>query len=95
VSTLTVEDTTGRLKAAEDVDDAPPPSTGGKLYLTKEQWEVRWKEKQKGGVAGTSKSGDRRRRPRHGAPTSSGGTGTVPGRKLGRDQCRKCGQTGH
>jgi hypothetical protein len=34
VSTLTVEDITGRLKAAEDVDDAPPLSMGGKLYLT-------------------------------------------------------------
>jgi hypothetical protein len=36
VSTLTVEDITGRLKAAEDADDAPPPSMGGKLYLTEE-----------------------------------------------------------
>jgi transposase InsO family protein len=95
VSTLTVEDITGRLKAAEDADDAPPPSTGGKLYLTEEQWEARRKEQQKGGDAGTSKSGDRRRHPRRGVPASSGRTGTGPGRKLGRDQCRKCGQTGH
>jgi hypothetical protein len=45
--------------------------------------------------AGTSKSGDWRRRPRRGAPASSGGTGTGPGHKLGHDQCRKCGKTGH
>jgi hypothetical protein len=93
VLTLMVEDITGRLKAAEDADDAPPPSMRGKLYLTEEQWEAQWKEK--GGDAGMSKSGDRRRRPRRGAPASSGGTGTGPSHKLGRDRCRKCGKTSH
>jgi hypothetical protein len=40
VSTLTVEDIIGRLKSAEDEDDMPPSSIGGKLYLTEEQWEA-------------------------------------------------------
>lgn len=36
VSTLTVEDITDRLKAAEDEDDVSPSSIEGKLYLTEE-----------------------------------------------------------
>jgi hypothetical protein len=65
VSTLTVEDITGWLKADEDADDAPPPLTRGKLYLTEEQQEARWKEKYRND-AGASKSGNHRRRPRRG-----------------------------
>ena len=38
VSTLTLADVTGRLKAAEDELEAPPASlhNGGRLYLTEE-----------------------------------------------------------
>ena len=43
LATLTLEDATGRLRAAEEAeaedDVAPPPGADGKLLLTMEQWE--------------------------------------------------------
>ncbi|WVZ57632.1 hypothetical protein U9M48_007993 [Paspalum notatum var. saurae] len=104
VSTLTVEEITGRLKAAEEDDDPPPPNAGGKLYLTEEQWEARLKEKQSASNSGdSSKSGNNRRRPRGGASNGGGGkrtsagsgSGSGFGRTMGRNRCRKCGKTSH
>ena len=49
LATLTLEDATGRLRAAEEAeaedDGAPPPGTDGKLLLTMEQWDVRRRER--------------------------------------------------
>ncbi|XP_078433074.1 uncharacterized protein LOC144704507 [Wolffia australiana] len=46
VSTLTVADLTGRLKAAEDAFEETPSSMHreGKLYLTEEEWNARQKK---------------------------------------------------
>ncbi|WVZ50972.1 hypothetical protein U9M48_002169 [Paspalum notatum var. saurae] len=102
VSTLTVEEITGRLKATEEDDDPLPPNAGGKLYLTEEQWEARLKEKQSASKSGDlSKSGNNRRRPRRRASNGGGGertgagSGSGSGRTVCRNQCRKCGKTGH
>ncbi|WVZ58549.1 hypothetical protein U9M48_008815 [Paspalum notatum var. saurae] len=48
VSTLTLAEVTGRLKAAEEELEAPPPSVhhNGKLYLTEEAWEAKWKQRE-------------------------------------------------
>ena len=41
IDTLSVEEVTGRLKAATDDEPAPAQTIGGKLYLTEEEWEKR------------------------------------------------------
>jgi hypothetical protein len=44
ISTLTLVNVTGRLKAAEEEPEAPPPMMqhNGKLYLLEEAWEEKW-----------------------------------------------------
>ena len=37
LSTLTVEEVTGRLKAVEDREPPPTVTVGGKLYLTEDE----------------------------------------------------------
>jgi hypothetical protein len=102
LSTLTLEDASGRLRAAQEADaeddEAPPPRADGKLYLTREQWEAQARrEKVERGdsssAGGGSKSGARRGRARR-APTGSGGD-AGPGQKLAADQCRRCKKIGH
>jgi hypothetical protein len=60
---LTLEDASGRLRAAQEVDaeddEAPPPRADGKLYLTRDQWEAQAR-REKGddsGYSSGSKSG--------------------------------------
>ncbi|XP_078446878.1 uncharacterized protein LOC144715771 [Wolffia australiana] len=62
VSTLTVADLTGRLKAAEDAFEETPSSMHheGKLYLTEEEWNARQKKQYVG--RGSSNSARRGRR---------------------------------
>jgi hypothetical protein len=43
ISQLSIEEVTGRLKAADDVELAPSQAAGGKLLLTEEQWLERYK----------------------------------------------------
>ncbi|CAO2162747.1 unnamed protein product [Urochloa humidicola] len=49
LATLTLEDASGRLRAAEEVeaedDGALPPGADGKLLLTMEQWDARRRER--------------------------------------------------
>jgi hypothetical protein len=106
VSTLTLEEATGRLKAAEEELEAPPPSVhhNGKLYLSEEAWEAKWKqhEAEKPSADGRSggssqhggKSGRGRGRGGDTGSSSSSGLGNGIG-KVGRNQCRKCGKTSH
>jgi hypothetical protein len=59
--TLSIEEVTGRLKAVNDREEAPPAnlvSADGKLLFTKEQWLTHQKEKKK--QEGSSSSKDRR-----------------------------------
>jgi hypothetical protein len=99
LATLTLEDASGRLRAAQEADaeddEAPPPRADGKLYLTRDQWEVQARrEKGDGsGSSAASKSGARRGRARR-APSGSG-SDAGPGQKVAADQCRKCRKTGH
>ncbi|CAA6674417.1 unnamed protein product [Spirodela intermedia] len=106
VSTLTVADLTGRLKAAEDAFEEPPSAMhhDGKLYLTEEEWDARRRKRdaEKTGGGGSSSV---THRGRHGARgrgrgrgsdkgSSSGGLTGNSGRPSG-DECRRCGKLGH
>ncbi|CAA7398617.1 unnamed protein product [Spirodela intermedia] len=105
VSTLTVADLTGRLKAAEDAFEKPPSAMhhDGKLYLTEEEWDARRRKRdaKKTGGGGSSNV------------THRGGHGCGRGRGRGSDkglssggltgnssrpsgaECRRCGKLGY
>jgi uncharacterized membrane protein YgcG len=59
VEGLTLANVTGRLKAAEDELEAPPASVNhaGKLYLSDEAWEEKWKLREGSGGGGSSSRG--------------------------------------
>ncbi|CAA6674013.1 unnamed protein product [Spirodela intermedia] len=84
VSTLTVADLTGRLKAAEDAFEEPPSAMhhDGKLYLTEEEWDARRRKRDDEKTGGSDKG------------SSSGGLTGNSGRPRG-DECRRCGKLGH
>ena len=46
ISTLSIEEVTGRLLASEDNPEPTTNQAGGKLYLTEEQWVERYKQKE-------------------------------------------------
>ena len=105
-STLSVADLTGRLKTAEESFEGPPSSLlhDGKLYLTEEEWNARRKQREaehhsSGGASGSSaRRGGRRGRGRGRGGDSGSSSSTGPGNsvgKVGKDQCRRCGKTGH
>ncbi|WVZ81795.1 hypothetical protein U9M48_029136, partial [Paspalum notatum var. saurae] len=100
VSTLTVEEITGRLLASEDDPEPTPPQAGGKLYLTEEQWLERYKQKEAENGRASSGSGGRGKchgskgKGRGGGNTETReGSGSTPGRN--GDACRYCGKPGH
>jgi uncharacterized membrane protein YgcG len=109
VDTLTLADVTGRLKAAEEEFEAPPPTVNhaGKLYLSEEAWEEKWKLRASatgGGSGGRGGGSDRGRGGRRGRGHGNGGSrsglggpnSSAPGPgKLHPDQCRKCGKMGY
>jgi hypothetical protein len=105
-STLSVADLTRRLKAAEESFEGPPSLLlhDGKLYLTEEEWNARRKQREaenrsSGGAGGSSaRRGGRRGRGRGRGGDSGSSSSTGPGNsmgKVGKDQCRRCGKTGH
>jgi hypothetical protein len=105
ISTLSVVEVTGRLKASEDsLEEAPATlHDDGKLYMTADEWESRRKKgdgERVGGGSGSSggrgggRSRGRGRGRGNSGSASSRGPASSPG-KVGRDQCRWCGQTGH
>ena len=57
ISTLSIEEVTGRLKAADNVEPAPTHTASGKLLLTEEQWVERYKKKNTESNRGGSSSG--------------------------------------
>jgi hypothetical protein len=102
VSTLTLAEVTGRLKAAEEELEAPLSSVhhNSKLYLTEEAWEARRKQRETGrsskgdanrvsGRRGGRGGRGRGRGSDMGSSSSSGPGGSIG--KVGKDQCRKCG----
>jgi hypothetical protein len=105
ISTLSVVEVTGRLKASEDSFEEAPATLHheGKLYMTADEWESRRKKGDDecvGGGSGSSgargggRSRGRGRGRGNSGLASSRGPANSPG-KVGRDQCRRCGQTGH
>ncbi|KAK2630796.1 hypothetical protein QOZ80_UnG0725510 [Eleusine coracana subsp. coracana] len=104
VSSLSLADVTGWLKAAEDAEETPPSVVqhDGKLYFTEEEWEARRRKrdaKKQSGDGSSSSSGMRRRGGRRGrgrgrGSPSSGGPSNNYG-KATSDECRRCGKLGH
>jgi hypothetical protein len=106
VETLTLANVTGRLKAVEDELEAPPASVNhaGKLYLTEEACEEKWRLREGSNASRSSGRGGGGRGANHGRGRGRGNGGNdrdssgsnPPGLgKVGRDQCRKCGKKGH
>jgi hypothetical protein len=105
LSTLSIEEVTGRLKAVDDREEEPPTnpiSANGKLLFTEEQWLTCQKEKKK--QVGSSSSKDHCRQP---CKKSSNDDGTDGGggkgggggggeHKVTRDNtCLNCGHRVH
>jgi hypothetical protein len=109
ISTVTLANVMGRLKAAEQEMEDPPPMVNhdGKLYLMEEAWMEKWKlrnsDKQPGGGSGC-RGGDGGRRGGqcdrgsgcgNGGDRDSNGSSSIGSGKLARNQCKKCLKFGH
>jgi hypothetical protein len=101
VSTLSIEEITGHLKAAED-DVVESPAVEGKLLLTEEEWRERAKKKDTGDASRGGSNGDRGGRGRgggnRGRGRGRGGRGDSFGSSGGRGNngnCHRCGKPGH
>jgi hypothetical protein len=101
LSTLSIEEVTGWLKAVDNREEAPPAnliSTDSKLLFNKEQWLTRQKEKKQ---ESSSSSKDHRRKQREKSSdggTSNGKRGGGGGgeRKVTHDDTYlNCGHHGH
>jgi hypothetical protein len=100
VETLTLANVIGRLKAAEDELELPSAlvNHAGKLYLSEEAWEEKWKlwEGSSGGGSssrgsGSGSRGANRGRGNGGNDRDSSGSSPPRPDKVGRDQCGKKG----
>jgi uncharacterized membrane protein YgcG len=97
VSTLSIEEITGRLKATED-DVAEAPAVEGKLLLTEQEWHERSKKKETGEGSRGGSTGDHGRRGRGGGNRGRGrGRGDGSDASGGRrdSNCHHCGKLGH
>ncbi|CAO2146915.1 unnamed protein product [Urochloa humidicola] len=109
LATLTLEDASGRLRAAEEVeaedDGALPPGADGKLLLTMEQWDARRqerreKERARGRDGGREKKGGRSGVHEDSSDDDDGGSSirsgmSRNGRMSGKGKCYNCGVRGH
>ncbi|CAN6194253.1 unnamed protein product [Urochloa humidicola] len=109
LATLTLEDASGRLRAAEEVeaedDGALPPGADGKLLLTMEQWDARRrerreKERARGRSGGREKKGGRSGVHEDSSDDDDGGSSirsgmSRNGRRSGKGKCYNCGVRGH
>ncbi|WVZ98284.1 hypothetical protein U9M48_043746 [Paspalum notatum var. saurae] len=99
ISTLSIEEVTGRIMASEDDVEQPPKQDAGKLYLTQEQWLERYKQKEQESnpSGGGSSSRGKRRPPKgksRGGETSETRDKSAPSAH-NPDKCRYCGKIGH
>ena len=84
LSTLTIENVTGRLRVVDErMEQATVSTDSGKLLLTEEEWVARMKEK-KSRETSSGRGGDGKRR---GKASSE--------KKVDPNACRRCGKTGH
>jgi hypothetical protein len=68
----------------------------GKLYLSEEAWEEKWKLRERSNGGGSSSRGGGGRGHGNGENDHDSSGSTSPGSgKVGRDQCRKCVKKGH
>ncbi|CAN6214111.1 unnamed protein product [Urochloa humidicola] len=109
LTTLTLKDASGRLRAAEEVeaedDGAPLPGADGKLLLTMEQWDARRRERRERertrGDGGREKKGGRSGgRVDSSDDDDDGGSSVRSGtgrrrRSSGKGRCFNCGVRGH
>ncbi|KAK3122095.1 hypothetical protein QOZ80_8BG0665070 [Eleusine coracana subsp. coracana] len=101
LSTMSIEEAIGRLKVVDNDEPQPhsgPITIGGKLHLTREQWEACQRDEKKGEYS--SSTGGHRRgkpgKPRGGAQGGGAQGGATGKRKPTRDDiCHNCGKTGH
>jgi hypothetical protein len=112
LSTMSIEDAIGRLKVVNADEPQPlsgPITVGGKLHLTREQWEA-YRGDGKKGESSPSTGGRKRGKPhkaRRGAQVGARGRaegsaregghgGTAGNQKPARDDaCHNCGKLGH
>jgi hypothetical protein len=93
ISQLSIEEVTGRLKAADDVEPAPAHTASGKLLLTEEQWVEKYKKKAlEPGHGGFGSGGHGKGRGR-GRGRGSGGSSSS--RPPSDNPCLRCGKKGH
>jgi uncharacterized membrane protein YgcG len=95
ISTLSLEEVTGRLKSAEDSDQSSSSTTtgtAGKLYLTEEEWLERYKKKEQEAKRNGGGNNRGKRRGGQGRTGGGGGAGSMEGSSSGparkTDKCR-------
>jgi hypothetical protein len=107
-STMSIEEAIGRLKVVDGDEPQPlwgPITVGGKLHLTREQWEACQSDGKKG-ESSPSTGGHKRGKPRkarggaqagaRGRAESSARGGTHGNQKPARDDaCHNCGKLDH
>ncbi|KAM0863779.1 hypothetical protein ACQ4PT_044350 [Festuca glaucescens] len=108
LSTMSIEEAIGRLKVVDTDEPQPlsgPITTGGKLLLTREEWDAGHGDRKKGESSSTT-GGRRRGKPRKArkdgqARAQGGARGGARGGAAGRpkqaqdDTCHNCGRPGH
>ena len=90
MSTLMIEDLTGRLRMVDDLTGVTATSADGKLLLTEEEWTSRMWEK-RSGEGSSCRGGD----GKHRVKALQQQQKKKDSDPLGRDICRRCGKTGH